>query len=331
MAHKKYRAALIGCGAIGSKIDEGGNTLGIQTHAAAYQACSRTELVGICDVDADRVAACAKNRNVVRYYQDHRAMLESCFPDVVSIATATSSHDHILHDVLDFPGVKLVICEKPIASNFQIALDVVRKAEAVGCRLVVNYSRHYLPVMAQVRNIIGDGKIGAVRLVNGFYTKTLVHNGTHLLDLLFWWFGRMQLVHAEPGSWAKNSNDFCNVTLKMAGGMPVYLHSLDAKDYSLFEIDIIGSSGRISITHGGNVVKIWEVEDHMLFAGYREFAANPRVTENCLNDLMLTVIETSLDMLGGDEDAATRCCMGNDSLAVLKLAEDAVDLAGARI
>lgn len=331
MTHKKYRAALIGCGAIGSRIDEGGHALGIQTHAAAYRACPRTELVGICDVDPGRAAACAKSRNVAQYHQEHRALLESCFPNVVSIATETSAHDQILHDVLDFPGVKLVICEKPIASSFQIASDIVRKAEDVGCRLVVNYCRHYLPVMAQVRTLIIEGKIGAVRLVNGFYTKTLVHNGTHLLDLLFWWFGRLKLVHAEPGNWTKGRNDFCNVILKMAEGAPVYLHSLDAEDYSLFEIDIIGSAGRVSITHGGNKVKIWEVKGHRMFAGYREFAPHPKITENCLNDLMLTVVETALDMLDGDEGAATRCCMGNDSLAVLKVAEDAVNLAGASI
>jgi predicted dehydrogenase len=319
----RYRAALIGCGVIGSSIDEGKeHVMGIQSHAAAYQACARTELVGVCDVDSVRTAACAKIRCVSKHYNDYRILLESCVPDVVSIATETATHDQILRDVLAFPSVKLVICEKPIASNSILATQLVAIADTTGCRLVVNYSRHYLPAMEQIRKHIIGRRIGKIRLVNGYYTKSLVHNGTHLLELLRWWFGDLRLVHSASAVWADSCPEYCDVLFKLHGGEPVYLHALDSRDYSLFEIDIIGSTGRISVTKGGDLVSTWEVKEHSLFEGYREFAPIPRIAKNCLNDLMLSVVDTALDMLEGDEEATERCCFGKDAVAVLQLAED---------
>ena len=52
-----FRAAIIGCGRIGADAGEpGSGSSRIASHAASYVASPRTELVALCDVDAQRLA-----------------------------------------------------------------------------------------------------------------------------------------------------------------------------------------------------------------------------------------------------------------------------------
>ena len=60
MPEPVLRAALVGCGRIASGFADGDGTMGIYTHAQAYQACPRTELAAVCDVDAAKAEACAR-------------------------------------------------------------------------------------------------------------------------------------------------------------------------------------------------------------------------------------------------------------------------------
>jgi predicted dehydrogenase len=323
-----YRGVVIGCGAIGSRIDETGHPLGVQSHASAYGKCTRTELVGVCDIDKERAAACARVRDVPFYCTDHLALLAACRPDMVSVAVETEAHAAILRDVIAFPGVRLVICEKPIAKTTAEASILIAQAAERGCRLIVNYTRHFLPMTTMVGKMIAAGQIGEVRVVNGFYTKSITHNGTHLLDLLRCWCGELNVLTACRASWPGTSIEHVDVTLRLSSGATATLHALDACDYSLFEIDIIGSRGRIRVTDGGNRVACYRVRDHALFTGYRELEPTSQLLESCLQDMMRYVIDASCDLLDGVALAQGRYCSGEQALAVLNLAEQAMKAAG---
>lgn len=313
---------------IGSQIDEAGHPLGVQSHASAFKNCARTNLVGVSDIDRERASACARLRSVPFHCMDHLTLLASCQPDIVSVAVPTEVHAAILRDVIGFPGVRLVICEKPLARTTAEASILIEKASERKCRLIVNYSRHFLPIMTKIGEKIAAGQIGEVRAITGYYTKSILHNGTHLLDLLRFWFGELHVETARLASWAGASNENINLMMCLSNGAGVTLHALNAADYSLFEIDVIGSQGRIRLIDGGNRIAFHKVINHALFTGYRELEPCPYVMESCLQDMMRHVMEASCDLLDGVPIPESRYCSGEQALAVLELAEKASRTAG---
>src|SRR5207253_5065884 len=110
-----YRAALIGCGKIGSEFDDFPRAAGIYSHAGAYSACSQTELVAVCDLDQSKLDRCASRANVKQRFRDHREMLADIRPDIVSVCTPDSTHYDLLRDVINTSSVKGILAEKPLA------------------------------------------------------------------------------------------------------------------------------------------------------------------------------------------------------------------------
>ena len=71
----KWRAAVIGCGWIGTGVADDPKADGIQAHAAAYAACADTALAGVCDVDAARAAHAARRFGLAHGFCDVAALL----------------------------------------------------------------------------------------------------------------------------------------------------------------------------------------------------------------------------------------------------------------
>src|SRR5512138_1508457 len=94
---KVYRAALIGCGSMGSYymdelVGNTGRTLLPIGHAEILKTHPRTELVAGADPDDARRADFARRWSVERTYADHRELLERERPEIVSIASPPPLH-----------------------------------------------------------------------------------------------------------------------------------------------------------------------------------------------------------------------------------------------
>ena len=63
------RVAILGCGRIGSRLDEEGPQGLVLSHASAFAAIGVTP-VAFCDPDADRLTECGRRRGVERLYRD---------------------------------------------------------------------------------------------------------------------------------------------------------------------------------------------------------------------------------------------------------------------
>lgn len=318
-----YRAAVIGCGNIGSMIDEEGHQLGIQTHASAYMESGNTVLAALCDSDPDRLNQAGQRRKVDLLYTDHQELLGSCAPEIVSVAVSTDKQGVVLKDVLRTPSVKLVICEKPFGSSVEEAHHLIDLASQTGCRIYVNYSRHYLPAMLKAGEFIRD-RLGELQIARGLYTKSLRHNGSHMLDLLTWWLGTLHVEHCMPAQRATKSCVSPDVVLGTAEDSPrIYMQALDASAFSLFELDIIGSEGRVIIAESGDEIALYEVDEDPRYDGFNKLHASGSTLKGCLTDLMLHVVTGALGCFEGQPNAEKRCCTAEQALMVTKLVQDA--------
>ena len=119
---KTYRAAVIGCSRIGGFIDN--EVVGSPTsippisHAAAFEASERTDLVACSDLREDVMEKFGARYNVPkeRQYTDYEEMIAKEGLDIVSVATQPEHRERITVHAADH-GVKAIYAEKAMAAS----------------------------------------------------------------------------------------------------------------------------------------------------------------------------------------------------------------------
>jgi predicted dehydrogenase len=118
---RPVRAAIVGLGAMGaggSSADDGAVSA-LQSHAAALATMPDVELIAVADVSdparARFLSAWSERWPEARTFDDHRALLEECPPDLLTVATPDHLHGRILLDAIS-TGVPYVFAEKPLVT-----------------------------------------------------------------------------------------------------------------------------------------------------------------------------------------------------------------------
>ncbi len=187
------KAVVVGCGM-------GAN------HARAMAGLDEYELVAVCDIDEERATGLAEGVGGVRVYTDYREMIAETRPDVVAVATPTSSHAEITIHAAE-AGARGICCEKPVAKSMGQARTMAETCEARGIPLIFNHQRRLHPAYVAMRRLIEEGAIGDLYLVRGTCGGQVVTDGTHTVDLLFhlagdpeveWVFGQVYRDRPDP-------------------------------------------------------------------------------------------------------------------------------------
>lgn len=134
------KIALIGLGSMG------------RHHYNVISSIQSVELVAVVEQDE------AKTTNItVPVYCDVEEMLDDTSPDIVVVATPTSTHLDISKKVLN-KGVNLLV-EKPIAKNAEEAKQMMILAERNGCKAVVGQIERYNPAIQTALPRLREEKI----------------------------------------------------------------------------------------------------------------------------------------------------------------------------
>jgi predicted dehydrogenase len=262
-----YRVAIIGAGRIGAMMDDPWSPH-ILTHAHGYKACEGFEIVGFVDRDLDKAEA-ASARWGGTAFESMEELFETQAIDVVSICLPDDFHYATLLALAEKP-VKFIFLEKPAVTTAEEA-DVVRTLYGeLPIRVQVNYTRRFVPEIRRIREAIRSGNYGAFITGTGYYGKGLLHNGSHMADLL-------QFLVGGVGEVAKVSEtvDFydqdpsVSALLTMCCGGVFYLRHIDSRKFHVFELDLTFERKRIRICELGTIIEEYSVGDNGLFAGYR--------------------------------------------------------------
>jgi predicted dehydrogenase len=162
--------------------------------AQATAAVGGAELVGLADLDGDRLADAGSRLGLDedRCFTDAAAMFASGPIDLVAVATTAPHHVAIGRAAKD-AGIGRILLEKPIDTSYALAADLVASCEADGVELGVNYTRRWLPDHRAIVDAIRNGAVGAVRVITAqIGPGQLAMHGSHHVDLC-----RM-LTGAEP-------------------------------------------------------------------------------------------------------------------------------------
>lgn len=315
----KYRAALIGCGKIGSQFSEDPLVKDIYTHAEAYSFCADTELVSVCDSDLQKLHHCSARWNVNNTYTVLKRMLLEQEPEIVSICTPDNTHYTLIREAILSPSVRAILAEKPLAMKLDDAIELINLADKNNVILAVNYSRRYAKNHQDLRNSILNGDIGAIRTISGYYGKGTLHNGTHWFDLLRFLFGDVCSVRAFNRLKEETNDPTLDVHLELNNQIFAYLHGSDAGSFSIFELDIMGSHGRVIISDSGHTMKYYRVSDSPYYTGYKTLTLFSE-TNGGMEDTLLNAVE---DIIACLEKGKEPLCSGKDGVEALRIADAA--------
>lgn len=264
-----YRAAVIGCGRIGS-----GHTLAasggeVESHVSAYRACPSTHLQAVCDTEPERIDECARRWQVEARYQDAGQMLAEVQPQIVSICTPDDTHFHVARAALQVPSVRAILIEKPIALQREHALILQQLAKEGNVVVAVNYIRRYARSHQKLRDFLTAGGIGAVQTLDGIYTKGTLHNATHWFDMIRFLVGEVVAVQAWDVRREGGNDPSLDVRLELESGVCANLRACDHKAFTIFEMDIVGTTGRVRLTDNGLTCETWAIGDSPILPGHR--------------------------------------------------------------
>jgi predicted dehydrogenase len=197
-ATRRVRLAIIGCGAVTRLF-----------HVGAAVAAG-LEVVALVDADRERAQSLAESHGVGEIATD----VDGIGVDFDAAIVATPSHLHasIAMGLLE-RGIHVLV-EKPMAIDRASAVALIETAERAGSQVHVGQMHRFFDHNRIVRDLLAAGVLGSITgfsmqlgMVAAWTTATsyatdrrqagggvLIDLGSHLLDLVRWWFGTTQLV-----------------------------------------------------------------------------------------------------------------------------------------
>ncbi|HAA75407.1 TPA: dehydrogenase [Candidatus Latescibacteria bacterium] len=167
-----FRWGILGCGNIAKKFATGLQSLDNATLAAVG---SRSQ------ENADRFA---DEFPADRRHASYEALAAD--PDVDAIYVATPHPFHLENSVLCLRNKKPVLCEKPFTINRAQAKELVAVSQDENVFLMEAMWSRFLPLLVRVRELIADGAIGEVRMLQadfGFRANVNPNGRLFNLDL----------------------------------------------------------------------------------------------------------------------------------------------------
>ncbi len=213
------RWGIIGCGDV-TEVKSG----------PAFQKAERSELVAVMRRNGRLAKDYAERHRVPRWYSDGDALIADGEVDAVYVATPPAAHaEYVLKCAA---AGKPVYVEKPMATDYGAATEMVETCHRAGVPLFVAFYRRGMEYFNRVRDLVLQGAVGDIR------TVSIVH-----------YFATRPDDSGKQRSW--------RVRPEISGGgrfMDLASHTLDVLDYIL---------GPVAEASGlsGNLAGLYEPED----------------------------------------------------------------------
>ena len=243
-------------------------------HVQGYAQAGAT-VAAVADLDVSKASSMAAPLGAA-VYSDYRELLSRA--DIAAISVCLPNHLHCQTAVDALKAGKHVLCEKPMTTTLADARELARVAEEAGRCLQVAYMKRYLPAFQIARDALSE--IGSVLSVTvkifhwfpdemwgkadewwGLNKKAagggpLVHAGSHMIDIVNWWFGPIATVSARVRLKPElGVDDYTAATLVTASGLTIFFECgwLPLSRIGYYKdgwderIEVTGDRGRVEI------------------------------------------------------------------------------------
>lgn len=196
------RLALVGTGAIA------------KSYSQALRHIDTAVLAAACDTDPAAVASFAEYAGCERY-TDLEEMIAGERLDGIIVCTPPATHEHIVMTAMHC-GLN-VLCEKPLTTDVPSARRIINAAIAERVLLTMASKFRFVDDVRRARDLVAEGAVGDLILIENAFTSrvdmsqrwnsdpavsgggVLIDNGTHAVDLLRFFMGRLCDVQIFEG------------------------------------------------------------------------------------------------------------------------------------
>lgn len=267
------KAVIIGCGDIAGGYDQRKSGDGVFSHAGAYRTDARVDIVAAFDVDQKKLESFCMFWNIGTICRSLEEMLDQqC--DIISLCTPDDTHERMLETIIASGCCQHIWCEKPLTTSAEGAKRVIRQASLKGISLWLTNQRRWEPAHLELKKRLTEGIIGEIVHITAYYVKGITHIGCTAIDTIRFLCGEVEWVAAltpfQVGSYGDDPSLRC--VLGLESGATASLIGCDLRKYvySLFEIDIVGTHGRIRIENSGDTITVYGLKSYAHYPGFME-------------------------------------------------------------
>ena len=312
----KLKAAIVGAGRIGAFFDTPQSKY-ILTHAHAYFAHPKFEIAAFADINFRK----AKKAALIwggRAYQNIDDLFRQEDIDVVSVCVPDGEHFSTLCNLKTKNFIGGVL-EKPLTDSLPDSEHLLADPFFRRRKFLVNYHRRYISEFQAIKRKIDSGEYGKFIAGSGYYGKGLLHNASHLLDILFFWGFKVEnfkVISSVKDFYPKDPSRIVALTLRHGGVFN--LNVVSGKLYKIVEMDFCFEKARLRILDGGLEIEEYKVKDDPVFKGYKIPILRRRYKTKLARALYYTVDNLYYSIR---ERGAPLCTM-QDAYDVQKLCEE---------
>jgi UDP-N-acetylglucosamine 3-dehydrogenase len=243
---KKLGVAVVGTGFWG------------RNHARVFKELEETELLAVCDINAERAKNVAKQFGVKAYISMGKLLKRK---DIEAVSVCVWSL-HLAKETLKVLSAgKHVLVEKPMATNVKQAEKLLETANKKGLHLTVGFLMRFIPGIQLMKNAIKDRTIGnlvcatAKRVSEwperigdvGVVKDTAIHD----IDIIRYLFGEEPIaVYAKTGSMKhKKFEDYAQIMLTFEGGKSAFIESNWLTPYKTRTLVVTGSKAIMKLDY----------------------------------------------------------------------------------
>jgi UDP-N-acetylglucosamine 3-dehydrogenase len=221
-----------------------------KNHARVYKELPSTELVAICDVNAERAKTMAAHYGI-KAYSDSTQMLKDKQIEVVNVCTWSTTLANEAKKALN--AGKHVLVEKPMATTPQEAKNLVQTAQENGLYLTVGFLMRFIPGLQLIRQSVENKKIGELVCLTakrvsqwperigdvGVVKDTAIHD----IDVMRFISKEEPVsVYAKMGSMRiKKFEDYAHIMLTYQNGESAFIESNWLTPYKTRMLTVTGS------------------------------------------------------------------------------------------
>jgi predicted dehydrogenase len=288
---KRFDAVVAGLGNVGLRYDL--DTKGserVASHARAFATHPGYRLVGGIDPDQTGRALLEQHYNVPAFPDVATMLAAGIRPEVWSIAVPTPLHFSFFEEIIALRPAAIV-CEKPLAEGLAEGERMVAAAAESDCALAVNYMRRFEPGVLALRQMIADGALGEIYKGSAWYSKGLLNNGSHVIDLLAFLLGDAGSFQVlETGRKWEGRDPEPDVCLSF-GSARVVLQAAREECFSYIGFELVGTGGTLRYVDGGHRIELRRSGSEPALPGYRILAPEIEVLPTDLKRYQWHVVD----------------------------------------
>ncbi len=310
---KKFNCLIIGAGNIGGLYDNP-DSEEILTHAHAYKKHQNCNLIGFVDSDVKKSQELSKAWGVESFNSLSEAFKNSI--DIVSVATSDESHYEIIKDILLNYSIKLIFAEKPLCTNIEQAQELIELSKEKNIPILLNYTRRFVPELQELQEDISNNHFGQFLSGTGYYGKGILHNGSHMIDLLRFLLGDIKNFNCFDKVYDFYDDDpSISARINLKNSKSFTLNAIDCRNFTIFEADFIFEKARIRILDSGFEIEEYQVLDSQIYKNYKILNLK-NVVKTSMDKAIFYAVDNVYNHLTNSQDLK---CDIDDGLEAIKI------------